>query len=776
MNNLSDWITVLRIIKGEAAETQPRYDIIVEVGKDLTINCTFDEACATNSSYVHWKVTQLKGKTKTISEFVKPISTLTAQLKIPSVAVEDSGTYVCWPGAAQFNSNNTNVVKIGYKPLENVSLECTSFNLDKLTCTWYAKNSSYLEETTWLLQYRSKGMWKNCSAADTRAYSCTITDGYPTTLQMLTFQLCGNNRLGIKLNEPARIKYSFNSTSVHISWKTPVTEANSSSDILINYKISYRSKWQSAELETNEKEYTLASLIPFTKYSIQISARLQFGSYLNEWSRPVVVELQTNQTAPEEWTALKAGSFQELNIHKNKRSIVLYLKTLELYQHNGENFTYKIFSDQPDTEPIYTIKTYAEITLINLNNSYEFQVSAINNAGETKSVQTLWISNNNSAIPIPAVNDLVNYENGTYMISWNSSDTTLNYTIFWCQTENSKLDEEKHFVHCSSDNSGLNWTDVLCGTTFCQHNVTTNPSNHQYSFAVASKKEQFSNGLVWSDCTISISRTNIPIIRPHVLGTVSTWATISWDVPCKDRTTRIAAFKVYYKSEDIKSSEKEETILHYFGANRREFTLNNLTSGTRYSLQMTAVSSSGLEGKRSGAITIETPISSAVLDETNNQPFIISVSLLCILGCLISLAFFVYKKFYKEKLHLIHNIIQHIPAGILIPNNENKNKYSAARRESDSKFTIQLSRSYLQSAVSVDSNTSGFISDSLESVLTTPTTEEESEEKDNNETNQEKCETQSPQCSISNPPTNYVTTMLYNFVIEYLVLTQTTLL
>ena len=191
---------------------------------------------------------------------------------------------------------------------------------------------------------------------------------------------------------------------------------------------------------------SLPGLKPYTNYTVavQMISATADANNVKLWSDSVLVWARTNASLPAHNPMVNIGSFETLKSGGPTRTILVYWKQLEIWQHNGPKFTYIAWLE--DNSNFVTAdgdKSYVKIS--NLTNiSQDVFITAENDVGHAANPSKVQIPQSSFIVDlVPKSVTKVWRGDGRYRVAWRHPaekrrQEIVTYTLFFCKDKAGK--------------------------------------------------------------------------------------------------------------------------------------------------------------------------------------------------------------------------------------------------------------------------------------------------------------------------------------------------
>ncbi|KAL1461524.1 hypothetical protein WDU94_013411 [Cyamophila willieti] len=281
-----------------------------------------------------------------------------------------------------------------------------------------------------------------------------------------------------------------------------------------------------------------------THYEIRVymkSARAESGDEL--WSLPSNITFRTLPTEPTNPPQVDIGSFESKRKKiMGKRDVYIYWQQIPEYHYNGTDFDYVVTGNSNanlEVVPTEQSKTFAKFHNLEENMEYTFEIYSKNIMGRS-TPSIIRVPKTQQVLPQPTSFTSIVYSNLTYELSWihpkmMNESSTLNYTLFWCAT-----DQVYPFEECTGF---LNWSHIP-GNSLAQ-NITV-PDKKRYKFAISLNTNSASSGMVWSQCLVIHNSSISGMNNVYIKSVGASSVIVAWLLECSDRVGVIKGFVVSY--------------------------------------------------------------------------------------------------------------------------------------------------------------------------------------------------------------------------------------
>ncbi|XP_066096147.1 leukemia inhibitory factor receptor [Saccopteryx bilineata] len=429
----SDWSPLKNI--SWSADSQSKVfpqDKVVLVGSDITVCCVTQETVS--SAHV--------GSTKC------PLIYLDGKnvaIKIHNISVsENSGTNVVFP--TKENIYGT-VVFAGYPPDVPQKLNCETYDLKEIICTWDPGRPTALvgpRSTAYTLFESFSGKY-----IEFKRVEAPINETYQLYFQILpdeeiyNFTLYARNHLGqtestvlVNVTEkvyphaPSSVKMKdVNSTAVILSWNLPGSftkikllcqvEINKANSVQELRNVTIKGVQNSNYLTVVDK------LNPYTVYTFRIRCSSETFWKWSRWSneKQYVTTEAIPSKGPDTWREWRSDG----------KNLIIYWKPLPVNEANGKILFYNVScSSEEKTQSFSEIPDPQHKAEIQLDkNDYIISVVAKNSAGSSppSKIASMEIPNDDLQIE-----QTVGVRNGI-LLTWNyDANMTCDYVIKWCNS------------------------------------------------------------------------------------------------------------------------------------------------------------------------------------------------------------------------------------------------------------------------------------------------------------------------------------------------------
>ena len=176
---------------------------------------------------------------------------------------------------------------------------------------------------------------------------------------------------------------------------------------------------------------------------------------------------------------------------------------------------------------------------------------------------------------------VLGFGNGTYEISWRNLSIVDNYTVYWCNHE----DSTNEYTHCSGT---LHWRKV---SRYVNAVNVTVANNDLYEFAVSAESSSpavMSSGLIWSQCTVWAVNTVSRIKNVWFHQVSHDFLVITWRFTCLERIglpkSILATYCAIMAPDNHNCKDMERNIT--FPGELAFITIDNLTPYTTYKIRI----------------------------------------------------------------------------------------------------------------------------------------------------------------------------------------------
>lgn len=627
-------------MQGSLGTVTPDGDVIEPVGATVKIDCTLSENASDispgDSRQLIWK----KNSEIIPDKYVRVVDNYTAQLSMPNVTMDDSGSYKCL-----FNTSSElkivcyNLVQIGYSPLNVTDFSCMSPNWQNLVCTFTSPNNTIRPK--YELEYmRASEARGNCTLKRNRTrYTCIITNEstplYTPAAPRYTFVLKASNKLGsskfrftvdhfsrVVPNPPVNLMVTtLNSTVINISWSRP--KELKFFPVGLTCHLHYLSQWDKPDLWNTvtgiNNNSVILNVIPFTEYHIKVKCRSATASDDDGlWSHEVSIPYTTISDIPGQPPLLVPGSFQD-KPSLDSRTISIFWQTIPPYERKGSDFTYKAIGSllsksgvKRTISPQETKENYAVFDDLDQETEYAFEIYSVNKQGRSVDSSYLMLEKQSKISARPEAFTAIYFDHGVYELSWRESPNmkdVLNYTLFWCNNI------KPHPFRCSGN---LSWIHVSQGTR--AYNITLQDEKVNYHFAIAANTNNSTSGMVWATCIVPYNGTLNKMKKITLIATSKSSIRVSWRLDCSERIGIVTGFNIYYCPVSVNDtaspcigSEKNKFVN---GSHEEKSVIENLMPFTYYKVVVAAVTRAG-EGEHSNGKIVRTAESAPTIGATN---------------------------------------------------------------------------------------------------------------------------------------------------------------
>ncbi|XP_036919102.1 leukemia inhibitory factor receptor [Sturnira hondurensis] len=610
-------------------------DKVILVGSDITFCCvTQEKVSSAQIGYVKCPLIHLDGENVAI--------------KIHNISVsEDSGTNVVF--TTKENIYGT-VIFAGYPPDIPQKLNCETYDLKEIICTWDPGRSTALvgpRKTSYSLFESSSGKYVKFQRVE-----ALINESYQLFFQILpnqelyNFTLNAHNPLGqsqarilVNVTErvyphtPTSIRVKdINATAVTLSWHLPGNFAKIKllCQVEIN-KMNSAQELRNVTIQGVDGSSYLAAvggLHPYTVYSFRVRCS---GETFWKWSRwssekPYLTTEAIPSKGPDTWREWRSDG----------KNLIIYWKPLPVSEANGKILFYNVScSSDERTQSLSEIPDPQHKAEIQLDrNDYIISVVAKNSAGPSppSKIASMEIPNDDLE-----TEQTVGVGKGV-LLTWNyDPNMTCDYVVKWCNSSRAEP--------CLMD-----WKKVPANSTATVVESDQFRPGVRYNFFLYGCRNQ---GYQLLRSVIGYVEELAPIVAPNftVEDTSADSILVKWeDIPVEELRGFLRGYLFYFekgerdtsKMQGLESGRPDVKVKNITDISQKTLRIADLQSKTSYHLVLRAYTSAGLgPGKSMFVVTKENSVGLIVA-------ILIPVAVAVVVGVVTSILCYRKREWIKE--------------------------------------------------------------------------------------------------------------------------------